>query len=66
MAAAVSPWWLSQGDEECPHCEGDYIFETEVRCVQCDAPICPMCVVRVGRRVLCPGCKPRPKSGGKS
>ena len=49
------PWWL-QGDEECPHCEQSYAVEMEVRCVDCDAPICPLCVVRVEIRSYCPSC----------
>lgn len=50
------PWWLD-GDEDCPHCEQRYALEMEVRCVDCDAPICPFCVVRVRARVYCPQCE---------
>jgi hypothetical protein len=51
------PWWLT-GSELCPHCEQRYALEMEVRCVDCDAPACPLCVVHVrARRVrVCPPC----------
>lgn len=37
------PWYLSDGDEECPHCGQWYSYELEVRCTDCDAPSCPHC-----------------------
>lgn len=51
------PWWLG-GDESCEFCLQQYDIELEYRCVECDHPICPMCVVtiRETRRVLCPQC----------
>ena len=42
-AQKVVPWYLSGGDEECPHCGQWYAYELEVRCVDCDAPSCPNC-----------------------
>lgn len=56
---AASPWWLGGGGEQCPDCDGTYAYEMEYRCVACDAPICPLCVVRVRRTVLCSGCSAR-------
>ena len=45
------PWWLG-GDaaetaEECVHCFGTYAVEVEVRCADCDGPMCPLCAVTV-------------------
>lgn len=37
------PWYLSDGDEECPHCGQWYAYELEVRCSDCDSPSCPHC-----------------------
>jgi hypothetical protein len=51
------PWWLDVGEEDCPHCEQTYTYEAEVRCFECDAPICRMCIVRVREHVLCPECR---------
>jgi hypothetical protein len=49
-------WWLDAGEEDCPHCDQAYWYAAEVRCFDCDAPICPMCIVRAGGHVLCPEC----------
>lgn len=53
------PWWLS-GEETCEFCAQQYTLEVEFRCVDCDRPICPMCVVvvRESHRVVCPECHP--------
>jgi hypothetical protein len=37
------PWYLSDGDEECPHCGQWYAYELEIRCPDCDSPSCPQC-----------------------
>lgn len=47
-AQKAVPWYLSGGDEECPHCGQWYAFELEVRCRDCDSPSCPHC--------KCPSC----------
>jgi hypothetical protein len=52
------PWWLG-GDEECPHCGQLYAWEAQSRCVGCDAPACPLCIVRARHEALCPDCAPR-------
>jgi hypothetical protein len=52
-----APWWLAVGEEDCPHCELTYSYRVEARCFECDAPICPMCIVRVEERILCPDCQ---------
>ena len=51
------PWWLDAGEEDCPHCEHTYSYEVEARCFDCDAPICPMCIVRIGEHLFCPECR---------
>ena len=45
------PWWLG-GDaaetaEECGFCLATYAVEVEVRCVDSDGPMCPLCAVVV-------------------
>ena len=57
-AAASLPWWLSDGDEECAACGHAYAYEVEVRCIDCDAAMCPVCVAWVTRQSFCPGCIP--------
>lgn len=53
-------WWIGEGDERCPSCLQGYALEVEVRCVDCDAPGCPHCMIRVRERVAawCPDCQP--------
>jgi hypothetical protein len=52
-----SPWWLADGEEECPHCGQLYFLEVEVRCTHCDGPTCPHCRVRHREgHLICPGC----------
>lgn len=44
-----APWWApgdgSPESETCPYCLGVYVYELEVRCVDCDRPMCPVCAV---------------------
>jgi hypothetical protein len=54
-----TPWWLDVGDEDCPHCDQTYSYRAEVRCFECDAPICQMCIVRIDEHVFCPECRGR-------
>lgn len=64
MTEAVSrhsdAWWLEGGGEQCEFCLRRYVYEVEVRCVACDAPVCPLCVVRVRETLetYCPSCPP--------
>ena len=54
---AVVPWWLSDGDEDCPHCGQPYIYEVEFRCPSCDGPSCPHCKqVHTEGHHVCPSC----------
>ena len=57
------PWWIERGEEDCPHCAQTYSYEVEVRCFECDAPVCPMCVVRLTERIVCPDCREAAKEG---
>jgi len=53
----ILPWWLDEGTEVCSACKQTYAFHTEVRCVDCDGPMCPFCVqVTVAMEVSCPTC----------
>ena len=40
-----TPWWLQEGTETCELCGVRYWYEVEVRCVDCDRPGCPECMV---------------------
>lgn len=53
----LAAWWLSSGEEECPHCGQVYAYEIEFRCPDCDGPSCPHCKQRHSAgRFVCPGC----------
>jgi hypothetical protein len=54
--ARPKPWWLASGEEECAHCGQLYACEVEVRCVECDGPMCPHCSVRSASLHYCPDC----------
>lgn len=52
------PWWIDEGFETCTFCLQRYSYEMEYRCLECDAPICPMCIVDVHETVVaCPDCR---------
>jgi len=38
------PWWLEVGTEACSVCDHLYVYETEHRCNECDAPTCSHCI----------------------
>jgi hypothetical protein len=52
--------WIN-GTERCSFCTGSYAWEVGVYCVDCDGPMCPLCLVVVygsdGPR--CPECSAR-------
>ena len=51
------PWWLEHGTEICPACSQSYAYQTEIRCFDCDGPMCPVCVqVTTTLEVSCPTC----------
>lgn len=51
VTARTLVWWLAGGSEVCDFCLQRYAWEVEVRCVACDRPVCPVCVVTVRERV---------------
>lgn len=53
------PWWLAPGPETCEFCLRAYHVEAGYRCIDCDQPVCPLCVVtiRETRVVACPHCR---------
>lgn len=55
---STPPWWLEEGTEDCGFCHHRYWYEVEVRCVACDRPGCPECMVVERTRVetWCPDC----------
>jgi hypothetical protein len=59
-ASKAPPWYLSDGDEECPHCGQLYVYELEFRCPDCDTPSCPHCTSKhADDRVVCVVCVAR-------
>jgi predicted RNA-binding Zn-ribbon protein involved in translation (DUF1610 family) len=55
--AAMTAWWVSDGDEECPHCGQLYIYELEFRCPDCDSPACLHCKRKHAQGYhVCPEC----------
>jgi hypothetical protein len=63
----MTSWWLSDGDEECPHCGQLYVYEIEFRCTHCDGPGCPHCrVVHSEGHIVCPECVEASASKGGS
>lgn len=48
-----------QPAERCPHCLQTYVYELEVRCLDCDEPMCPLCVawVRGRAEARCARCR---------
>ena len=43
--------------ETCPSCRQTYAYHTEIRCVDCDEPVCPICVQTTTTLALsCPTC----------
>lgn len=61
MEKRTTAWWIEGGTEVCDVCGHPHAYELEYRCYDCDAPICPVCVVTVRRagHAFCPGCVPR-------
>lgn len=58
-ASSSLPWWATPGDEVCAHCLQRYHYHLEVRCTDCDEPMCPSCATRLTIDVVayhCPEC----------
>ena len=52
-------WWAGGGSERCPVCLQLYAYEVQVRCTDCDGPLCPQCAVEVRLEMVarrCPEC----------
>lgn len=51
-------WWNATGSEACAVCAARFDYEIEVRCADCDAPLCPLCAVEVEARAewVCAPC----------
>jgi hypothetical protein len=51
------PWWLQDDSESCQACSHAYAHRTEIYCVDCDGPVCPVCVQQtITLELICPGC----------
>ena len=56
-ASNAAPWWLRDGDEECPGCGQLYIYELEFRCPECEITTCIHCRRRhADGRLVCVSC----------
>lgn len=57
----VVPWWLEAGPESCEFCLATYHVEVGYECIECDRPVCPICIVWVREEsaIFCPECAPR-------
>jgi hypothetical protein len=52
------PWWLEEDGGICPACGHAYAYQTEYRCVACDAPMCSLCVeTTIEIEICCVGCE---------
>lgn len=54
LALHLYDWF--EGDETCPTCLQLYALEAQVRCVDCDQPFCPFCIVEVRAQPLLHRC----------
>jgi len=48
-------WWLT-GEEQCEACDQRYAYEVEVRCIDCDAALCPLCAQWQAPEFRCVDC----------
>ena len=51
-----SRWWLEVGTEVCPACNHTYAYQTEHYCVDCDGPVCAVCIEIIEREPVCSSC----------
>ncbi len=58
QSSTPTPWWLEPGPEECAFCLHGYHYEAGYHCIECDRPLCPVCVIEVREThsVVCPDC----------
>jgi hypothetical protein len=63
-ATSPLPWWLDEGDHECPHCGRMYVYELEFRCTDCDAAGCAHCkATHAEGHLVCVDCLPASPKG---
>ena len=58
-AAPALPWWATTGDETCAYCLQCYHYHLEIRCTNCDEPLCPSCATHLSIEIValhCPEC----------
>jgi len=57
-ASIHKPWWLDE-ETQCEHCFQHYSHNIGYYCIQCDRPVCPLCIVVVDptQDVHCPQCQ---------
>jgi len=63
--SAEKPWWLD-AEIQCEHCLQHYSRDIRYHCLECDQPVCPLCVVVVQEtaEIFCPQChSPSVRSG---
>jgi DNA-directed RNA polymerase subunit RPC12/RpoP len=48
----------SDDSEICEFCLQSYSYEMQYRCLYCESPVCPICVLHVWekQKILCPDC----------
>ncbi|MET0534895.1 MAG: hypothetical protein ABW171_11775 [Steroidobacter sp.] len=57
VTTTMVAWYLSDGDEQCPHCGQLYAYELEFRCPDCDEPSCVHCRSKhADNRWVCVSC----------
>jgi hypothetical protein len=66
LPAPARPGRADAETERCGFCLQTYVYEVQVRCADCDLPMCPFCVVRArAGRVTCRDCGPDEDEGGE-
>ena len=58
--SASRPWWLEEGEQQCIACQHRFRYEAGYFCLDCDGPLCPVCVRYRVRSddVVCGTCEP--------
>jgi hypothetical protein len=49
-------WWVTEESERCVGCDQGHAWEVGVHCIDCDAPLCPLCAIIVRGNLCCGGC----------
>lgn len=56
MASSAEPYWLFGFEEICAGCGMQHAHAVTVRCIECDGPQCPFCVVIIESGHRCGEC----------